>query len=325
MKTKSPCVLRYVELRHQRRLRALAPRRPRRGLHAHRPEAVRVGPAVPAALDEDIGGAAQGRLRVGGVVRGVPVENLDLPSRDGAVGHDHHLGGGRVLLDLVEPAGERTWPAAPGALGERHVQVAALPLERRLALADVVDFRGGRAVLAAHWRVVVLAPRVVVLALAVGEDEVQRVRLRGDEHGLGDPPVAALVVEPVLGARRVVVRQRAHANLPRVALPPVVPKVHEQLAAVAQAVGIAPVVHDGESRGAPPPANGTPLKWRTPPPPPASRSTPQPPYVARLFARRGRRGTPRRTPIPSSAPPPLPPSRPRPRRRAPPPGSRSRP
>ena len=48
--------------------------------------------------------------------------------------------------------------------------------------------------------------------------------LRMDVHGLGDPPVPALVVEPVLGTRGVVVRQGAHAYLARVALPPVVPR-----------------------------------------------------------------------------------------------------
>ena len=48
--------------------------------------------------------------------------------------------------------------------------------------------------------------------------------------------------------------QRTHAHLPRIALPSVVPEVHETLPAVAEAVGIAAVVDDRES------------PWRAPPP-----------------------------------------------------------
>mmetsp|Transcript_6594 Transcript_6594/g.26772 ORF Transcript_6594/g.26772 Transcript_6594/m.26772 type:complete len:418 (-) Transcript_6594:3646-4899(-) len=47
-----------LQTSHQRGLRALAPRRMRRGLHAHRPETRSVRPAVPAALHEDIRGAS---------------------------------------------------------------------------------------------------------------------------------------------------------------------------------------------------------------------------------------------------------------------------
>ena len=61
---------------------------------------------------------------------------------------------------------------------------------------------------------------------------------------LRDPPVPALVVEPEFRPRRVVVLQGPHANLPRLALPAVVPQVHEQLPALSKAVWIFAVVYD---------------------------------------------------------------------------------
>ena len=67
-----------------------------------------------------------------------------------------------------------------------------------------------------------------------------------DVNRIRDPPVAAAAVEPVLDPRRVIVRERLHANLPRLTLPAVVSHVHDALSAVAEPVLlVAAVVDDG--------------------------------------------------------------------------------
>ena len=129
----------------------------------------------------------------------VTVEDLNLLPGHELRRHRHHLLRRDILLDLrVEPAaGQKlTLGAAPRALGKLRVEVPLLRLQLSLALAHVVHIIHGVAVLRAHRGVVILAAEVIVVALAVGEDEIDDARLRVHKDGLGDPPVATLIVEP---------------------------------------------------------------------------------------------------------------------------------